>query len=168
MNFNPMISHSMKVTSFHAGGSSTNIIPGKATFTIDMRAQSNELMEEMTKRLENTASLLSEYHNISIKLTLDAAMKAAVVSDEARSIIEGAIRESLGEKALKPMITTTGGDDFHYYTIKRPELKASMLAIGCNLQPGLHHPNMRFNLEMIPVAVKILLKTIEKTLTKNG
>lgn len=167
MHFDPMVPHSMKITSFHSGGKSTNVIPGKATFTVDIRAQKNALIEEMMDQLERTVQSLSEYHNISIKIELDASMQAAVISEEAQYFIEEAICESLGEKTLRPVITTTGGDDFHFYTIKRPKLKASMLAIGCNLQPGLHHPLMTFNQETILDAVKILTRTIEKTLSKK-
>ena len=45
----PTISASVKMTQFNAGGTSTNIIPGKATFSIDARAQTNEVMQVITE-----------------------------------------------------------------------------------------------------------------------
>ncbi|WP_332888657.1 M20 peptidase aminoacylase family protein [Salipaludibacillus keqinensis] len=164
MNFDPLVPHSMKVTSFHSGGENTNIIPGNATFTIDIRAQNNDLMEEMMEQLEKTIHFLSERHTIFLNTELEASMKAAMINEDAQSIIEDAICETLGKQTLRPVMTTTGGDDFHFYTIKRPQLKASMLAIGCNLKPGLHHPQMTFNHGMIPEAVKVLTRVINKTL----
>ena len=37
------------MTQFNAGGTSTNIIPGKASFSIDARAQTNEVMQVITE-----------------------------------------------------------------------------------------------------------------------
>ncbi|WP_416150375.1 M20 peptidase aminoacylase family protein [Salipaludibacillus sp. HK11] len=167
MHFDPSIAHSMKMTSFHAGGKSTNIIPEKATFSLDLRAQQNELIEEMMERLERTVKSLSDYHQISIKIEVDAFMQAAIINEHARGLMEGAIYETQGAQSLRPVVITTGGDDFHFYTIKRPELKASMLAIGCDLKPGLHHPWMTFNQKIIPDAVKVLTKVIENTILRS-
>lgn len=164
MQMNPAVPHSIKFTNFHAGGKSPNIIPGNATFSIDLRAQNNELMQTMTKQLQHIASSLSDYHSIFIDLEVGADVAAAVISDEASSLMESAIREVTDENKLKPMITTTGGDDFHFYTIKRPELKATMLAVGCNLKPGLHHPMMTFDQSVIPESVKVLKNAVLKTL----
>lgn len=163
---NPMIPHSVKMTAFHAGGSSTNIIPGNATFSIDMRAQTNEGMDELVKKVKQIAHMLAEFHNVDIDLEFSANMPAAVINDEASDIMKEAITEVVGEDNLAPMVTTTGGDDFHFYTIKRPHIKATMLAIGCDLQPGLHHAKMTFNQDIIPQAVDILTKALQHTINK--
>src|SRR5699024_10908496 len=42
LHVDPFIPHSVKMTSFHAGGKSLNIIPGSASFSLDVRAQTNE------------------------------------------------------------------------------------------------------------------------------
>lgn len=60
------------------------------------------------------------------------------------------------------MITTTGKEGFHFYTIKRPELKATMLLVGCDLKPGLHHSNMTFDRRIIPIVVTILSDALQK------
>ena len=70
---------------------------------------------------------------------------------------------SVGDAKLAPVIKTTGGDDFHFYTIKRPNLKATMLAIGCDLTPGLHHPKMTFNHDAIPKAIEIISNAMVNT-----
>lgn len=166
IQINPMTPHSVKMTAFQAGGESKNIIPGNASFAIDLRAQTNDAMEELMKKTEAIASMLSDYHDVSIDLKTGANIAASVINDEATSLMEDAIIESFGATKLEPIITTAGGDDFHFYTIKKPDIKATMLAIGCNLKPGLHHSNMTFNHEVIPEAVEILthalLKTVEK------
>ncbi|PKR77922.1 amidohydrolase [Halalkalibacillus sediminis] len=166
-HLDPMVPHSMKVTSFQSGGKSTNIIPGKAQFAIDMRAQNNDLMDAMMTKLEQITTLLAQLHQVEINLSIGANVAAAKVNEDALNFIEQGILDKFGEQRLSPMITTTGGDDFHFYTIERPHLKASMLGIGCDLQPGLHHPNMTFNHESITDAVDILTSTILNTLKQT-
>src|SRR5699024_8170476 len=153
---NPRVSHSAKLTAFHAGGKSANIIPGHATFSIDLRAESNDAIELLSEKIEQIAEMLASYHQVKIELEVGAHVAAEVIDDDAARSMKNAIGKSVGEENIAPVITTTGGDDFHFYTIKRPELKATMLAIGCDLQPGLHHPHMTFNQAIIPKAVEIL------------
>ncbi|SEQ92008.1 amidohydrolase [Virgibacillus subterraneus] len=167
IDINPMIPHSVKMTAFQAGGDSKNIIPGNATFSVDLRAQTNAVMDELMINVKRITAMLADYHNISIELKIGANIAASVINQEATSIMEDAIKDSVGVDKLQPMITTTGGDDFHFYTIKKPHLKATMLAIGCDLQPGLHHPNMTFNHAIIPEAVEILTNALVKTAERS-
>lgn len=162
----PMIPHSVKMTSFHAGGESTNIIPGNATFSVDMRAQTNEAMEDLYAKVKRIAHMLSDYHHVNIELTVESCIAAAVINKEACSLMENAIIDTVGKEHLVPMITTTGGDDFHFYSIKRPSIKATMLAIGCDLEPGLHHPSMTFNYEAIEPSIRIMVSALWKTVDK--
>ncbi|PAV29721.1 amidohydrolase [Virgibacillus profundi] len=167
IQINPMVPHSIKMTSFHAGGKSANIIPGNATFSIDVRAQTNEVMNLLSEKVEQIVAMLANMHQVSITTSTGANVAAAVLDDDAINVMREAISESVGEENLEPVITTTGGDDFHFYTIKRPNIKATMLAIGCDLEPGLHHPNMAFNHEVIPKAVEILTRALYKTAKIN-
>lgn len=166
IQIDPAIPHSVKMTAFQAGGKNSNIIPGNASFSIDIRSQTNDVMELLTRKVEKIASFLASYYNVKIKLTDEAYVPASVTSQEAIEIMSKSIIDSVGEEKLTPNIQTTGGDDFHFYTIKRPHLKATMLAIGCDLKPGLHHPNMTFKKEVIPEAVEIVSRTLINTVEK--
>ncbi|GGJ97067.1 amidohydrolase AmhX [Lentibacillus kapialis] len=159
----PRIPYSVKMTAFEAGGNSSNIIPGSATFSLDLRAQNNDVMQQVNDRVDKIASMLGDYHQVAIHLETNADVAAAVLDDDARGMMEEAIMQQAGEAGTAPMITTTGGDDFHFYTLKRPSLKATMLAIGCDLRPGLHHPEMTFDRRMIPAAVSILTDVLTRT-----
>lgn len=163
IHINPVTPQSVKMTAFHAGGESKNIIPGNATFAIDMRAQTNDVMDELMVKVNHIANMLADLHNITIDLKIGANIVAAIINDEAASIMEDAIITSVGAEKLKPIIATTGGDDFHFYTVKKPAIKSTMLAIGCDLKPGLHHPYMTFKHEIIPQAVEILTTALIKT-----
>jgi amidohydrolase len=168
IHIDPLIPHSIKMTAFHAGGKSANIIPGSAAFSIDIRAQTNEGMEELMKKLERITENIAALHEVDIDLNTGANVAAAVINEEASEIMREAITECAGEDNLAQVITTTGGDDFHFYTIKRPQIKAAMLAVGCDVKPGLHHPEMTFNHDIIPHAVEILTETLIKTADKHS
>ncbi|MFC4558983.1 M20 peptidase aminoacylase family protein [Virgibacillus kekensis] len=163
IHINPMVPHSVKMTAFQAGGESHNIIPGSANFAVDLRAQTNAVMQELTEKIHNIADMLGNYHDVEINLKTTADIAASVTNQEAIQLMEEAIRETTGSDHLEQPIVTTGGDDFHFYTIKKPHLKATMLGIGCDLQPGLHHPKMTFNHSIIPKAIEILLSAMNKT-----
>ncbi|GGB61623.1 amidohydrolase [Virgibacillus dakarensis] len=166
IQIDPMIPHSVKMTTFHAGGKSPNIIPGNATFSLDIRAQTNEVMDLLIDKVNRITMMLANLHDVTINLKIGDSVAAAVTNDEAQAIMQQAIVDCVGKDNLAPAITTTGGDDFHFYTIKRPALKATMLAIGCDLEPGLHHPDMTFKHECIPQAVEIVTNALVKTVEK--
>ncbi len=163
IQLNPMVPYSAKLTSFQSGGKSINIIPGSATFSIDIRAQTNDAMFELINQIHKISEMLADYHRVKIKLETVSNVAAAIINEDAVKKMKKAIIDSVGENNLAPIIETTGGDDFHFYTIKRPDLKATMLAIGCDLAPGLHHPDMTFNHEAIPKSIEILSNVLINT-----
>ncbi|MDQ0218662.1 amidohydrolase [Peribacillus cavernae] len=166
IHLNPMVPHTAKLTRFQAGSESGNIIPGKASFSIDLRAQTNEVMSELTEKIEAITEYLAKLNGVTITLETKADIAAAKIDPEAQRFMEQAIIETLGEKKLQNPIITSGGEDFHFYTLKNPHVKATMLGLGCDLQPGLHHPNMSFNREALYPGIEILARTVLNTLTK--
>lgn len=162
----PMIPTSVKLTAFHAGGDAANVIPGKATFSIDMRSQNNEGMTHVFEQLRTIIRGVEMKYGAKISYQVDANIAAAEVSEEAKEIMEQAIIATVGIENLAPPIVTPGGEDFHFYTLKRPQIKATMLGLGCALTPGLHHPKMIFNTEQLVSGVEILTLTVLNTFAK--
>lgn len=160
IHLDPNVAHTIKATRFISGGKNTNIIPGSASLAIDLRAQTNEIMEKLRQRVLEILQSSSELFNTDIVLTNDYGIAAAEVSNEALEIAEQAIVNCLGEEKLAAPLITPGGDDFHFYTIKKPHLKATMVGLGCDLKPGLHHPNMTFNRDSLLNGINILSEII--------
>lgn len=160
----PNVSASIKMTQFNTGGTSTNIIPGKATFSIDARAQTNEVMQAITEGLERVKASVEVMYGAKISLQVDAHIVAALVNDEALQHMNSAIVDVVGEKACASPVVTPGGEDFHFYTYERPNLKATMLGLGCGVTPGLHHPKMTFNRERLFTGVNIITRAILRAL----
>lgn len=168
VKLDPMVPHSVKMTKFQAGGDSSNIIPGKAHFSLDLRSQTNEVMQQLATKVEAIFAHISSLHEVEIHYKTTADIAAAQVDTDAVQLMGQAILETIGKEKMVPPIITSGGEDFHFYTLKRPELKATMLGLGCGLTPGLHHPEMNFNHEAIFTGIEILVKTVLNTLEKEG
>ena len=160
-------SGSVKLTQLEAGGTSGNIVPGNASFRIDMRARENETMTKLTEGLEKAIDSVTALYGATITTTITAQMAAAQTDMHAQSILQQAIKDVAGEKAKAEAIVTPGGEDFHFYPSMKPDLRTTMLGIGCGVSPGLHHPEMTFNLKRIPVAVEIITRTLLLTLQQT-
>lgn len=158
------VSASAKMTQFQAGGLSKNIIPGKATFSIDARAQTNEVMESLTAGINRVKTTVEVMYDAEISLHREVYVAAASVNDEAKEIMRLAIVDVVGEEGCAPPVVTPGGEDFHFYTHERPKLKATMLGLGCGVTPGLHHPKMTFNRDRLITGISIITRAILRAL----
>ena len=100
-------------------------------------------------------------YDVKIELDWLDLTPGAEVHDEALVIAKKSIVEALGDEFLAPDVVTPGSDDFHFYTIAKPELKATMLGVGANLTPGLHHPKMTFDKVALIIGANALATTIK-------
>jgi amidohydrolase len=71
----------------------------------------------------------------------------------------------LGDEHTAPAVITSGSDDFHFYTIKHPSIKATMIGVGANLAPGLHHPKMSFESDALGIGARVLAATVLRAAT---
>lgn len=156
----PFEAYSAKLTKVIAGGESLNIIPGSAEFGIDVRAQKNEVLEKLKDQIDQGMNSLKDLYGVDIEWKWSDFTPGAEVSSEAEAIAEEAIVNIAGREALAPPVITSGSDDFHFYTIKNPNLKAAMIGVGADLQPGLHHPKMTFEPAVLDLGARILAETL--------
>ncbi|MEK4924508.1 M20 peptidase aminoacylase family protein [Cytobacillus sp. FSL R5-0569] len=163
IHLDPRIPHSVKMTKIQSGGKNTNIIPGNASFSLDLRAQNNSLMEKLESKVNDIFQSMRNLYDLDINVTHVDGIVAALTNDEATKIMKQSIIEAIGEVNLDKPLVTPGGDDFHFYTVKKPNLKATMLGLGCNLSPGLHHPEMSFDKDYLMNGVDILYRAVLNT-----
>lgn len=161
IHINPFEVYSAKMTKMVADGGSVNIIPGKAAFSLDVRAQKNEVLLDLQKRIEKGFKQIEEMYETPIKWEWLDMTPGAEVSQAAAKIAERSIVEAFGKDYLAPAVVTPGSDDFHFYTVTKPEIKAVMLGIGADLGPGLHHPQMTFKKEALIDGVRALATTLK-------
>jgi amidohydrolase len=164
----PFEPYSVKLTNMHAGGGSLNIIPGTATFAIDVRAQSNEVLTRLQEKVSGGMAHLGTLYDVEISWKWNDYTPAAEVSENAANLADGAIREVLGDEHTAPAVITSGSDDFHFYTIKHPSIKATMIGVGANLAPGLHHPKMSFERDALGIGARVLAATVLRAATHEA
>ncbi|SIR56677.1 amidohydrolase [Peribacillus simplex] len=167
IRLDPQISYSVKMTQVSAGGENANIIPGSSRFSLDLRAQTNEAMDELIEKVECVLKKMSVFHQCEISFQHKERVYAASIDQEAERFMEKAIEKTLGAKGVVRPIITPGGEDFHFYTKERPAIKATMLGLGCDLEPGLHHPNMVFNHDAIFTGIEIITRAVIETFSKD-
>lgn len=156
----PFEPHSVKLTKIIAGGESLNIIPGTAEFALDVRAQKNDVLHQLKVAIDEKIAALQTLYGVEINWDWEDFTPGAEVDPEAEAIAAEAITDTIGAAALAPPVITSGSDDFHFYTVKHPEVKATMIGVGADLAPGLHHPDMSFEKSALDTGAKVLAKTI--------
>ncbi|MGM0878629.1 MAG: amidohydrolase [Bacillota bacterium] len=151
--------YSIKITELH-GGEASNYIPETARFTFDLRAVSNDTMTILIEEAQKTIQKVAELTKTKIQIFLEEHSPAAVINDIAIALAEKAIVSVLGEENFVPTCVSPGAEDFHFYTLNSPTLAATMIGLGCDLKPGLHHPNMTFNHDALIYGTKIVTQLL--------
>ncbi|MED1822614.1 M20 peptidase aminoacylase family protein [Brevibacillus agri] len=168
IHLDPLVPYSVKMTQLSAGSKSSNIIPGSAHFHLDLRAQTNLVIDALFSRVEHILQHVAQLYEVDLSYDITERVYAAEVHEEARQIMAEAIVQTLGADRLEAPIQTPGAEDFHYYTKERPHLRATMLGLGCGLAPGLHHPQMTFDKEALLDGIEILARTVLTTFERHA
>lgn len=156
----PTVPMSVKVTKVRAGSDNLNIIPDEAEFGLDLRAQTNEGMEILIGRVRTAILAAATANGATIELDEAMRLNAAVPNPFMEQVVAEAISDTLGTVSPPPI--TPGGEDFHYYATARPKLAATMVGLGTGLKPGLHHPEMSFELSSLSDGIAILAVSVIK------
>ena len=160
----PGKSWSAKATRFLCDAGVTNSVPDTARVVFDLRAAENEDMTQLQSRVERAITQSAAAYGATAKIAVLKAMPAAEIDAEMTALVAEAIKEVLGEAALMPVRSTPGSEDFFHYPVQRPAIKAGFWGLGTGLTPGLHHPDMHFDLNALPVGVKIFKACVIKIL----
>ena len=158
IKLNPSVPFSVKTTKFVAGGLGSNIIPDKAEMIFDLRAQTNEGMDELLVKTRNAiiygAKTVGAEAEVEHKGGVPGAAHDQGVIDRTRE----AVIKVLG-KSMDPIITP-GGEDFHYYSTKG-NIKTAYIGLGADLSPGLHNAEMEFNTDALLIGAKIIAAAVD-------
>lgn len=161
---NPAAQWSAKVTKIVGGGVASNIIPDKVTFTIDMRAETNPLMEEIINKVKAACTGGAAAVGATAEVRILGSVPAAEYDAEAIANLSEAIKDVLGPEGLIEPIHSPGSDDFHEFKMADRTLKTAFLALGADCKPGLHDPQMTFDPEALLIGTKVLALALARRL----
>lgn len=156
IKLNPNAVWSCKVTSIQASAAASNIIPDHAELVLDVRAQTNELMDEVLEKIRAAAEFGAKSIGATAEVSLPGAVIPAAVYDE--DLVEEVaqtIKQELGEDKLAKDCGG-GGEDFHHFKKAKPHIKAAYFGVGAGCTPGLHARNMTFDTKYLINGVKVM------------
>lgn len=162
LHADPAESYSVKLTKILTGGENANIIPGNALFSIDVRAQKNTVLDALADSISAGLPKIAGLYGVAIEFEWKDHTPGAIVSGEPERAAREAIIEVAGEDALAEPIITPGSDDFHFYSLRNPEVQASMIGIGAQVRPGLHHPDMSIRTDILDTGARVLAKAMQR------
>lgn len=153
--------YSIKMTKINTMNGQDNSIPGHVSVTFDIRANYNDMMDELiavfNKMIDDRKVQYAE-QDVLIDTRIDSYTVAAQIDTDAKEYLKKAIKSKGFEYV--DTIYTPGAEDFHNYTYALPNIKSTMLGIGCNMEHGLHHPDMKLDKSVIFDAIEIFYQLL--------
>ncbi|MCG8708040.1 M20 peptidase aminoacylase family protein [Brenneria sp. 4F2] len=160
----PSLTWSAKATRFICDAGVTNSVPAKAHVCWDLRSAENDGMATLKDRVLRAIESSAAAYGGTVDINIIKEMPAAIIDDGATAIVSQAIRETFGDAGLIDAKSTPGSEDFFHYLRLRPEVKGAFWGLGCNLQPGLHHPDMHFERTALADGVRVFKSCIRQVL----
>lgn len=160
----PSIQHSAKITKIMAGGKSLNTIPDCCEIAFDLRAQTNEIMRSLISKISSIIESVPKLYGGSAEITQVEGVPAAEIDEDAIKVAKNALVKVVGAENIVDKLVSPGADDFHFYKLHKPTLKAAYMGIGCGLTPGLHDPEMHFDQEALFKGPKIYQEIVNQIL----
>ncbi|GAA3603292.1 M20 peptidase aminoacylase family protein [Gibbsiella greigii] len=160
----PNLTYSAKATRFISDAGVTNAIPGEARVCWDLRSQFNEPMETLKTKVQQAINHSAAAFGATVAIKILKEMPAAEISSEMTALIAESITDVLGPQGLVAEKTTPGSEDFFHYPLRIANVKAGFWGLGVNLTPGLHHPEMKFELSALETGVQVFKACVKKVL----
>ncbi|MDU4961602.1 MAG: amidohydrolase [Sporomusaceae bacterium] len=164
IHLNPNESYSIKATRSLADAGVTNAIPAEATVTWDVRAELNPTMTKLIEKAKAAIVAGAASVGATVEISNYQGIPAAEYSPEATALLAEAITAVYGPAGLHQPVKTAGGEDFHFYIKEKPAIKAGYFGLGCDLTPGIHHPDMAFDTAALDKGKDVLVYAVKKEL----
>lgn len=166
LHTNPLLCGNVKTTRFLGGSGSLNAICDKVNIGFDLRTTSNKEMLELRERVHDTVINIAKAYGTEAECHIVGTCPAAEADPSLLKLTQDAIVEELGMDALLAAHSITVGEDFNFFKQERPNLKTASLGIGCDLEPGLHDPEMHYDLVALEGAIKVLFRLMNKIIAE--
>lgn len=89
------------------------------------------------------------------------ACPAAEYDDDLKQMVIESIVRTHGQEAVAKDCGG-GGEDFHYYKMHKPTMKAAYFGLGVGATPGLHAATMHFDPKYLPMGVDVMVDVVER------
>ncbi len=164
IKLNPLLGWSCKVTQIEAAAAAINVIPDTALLWLDARAQTNDLMDELIRKVEMAASFAAQSVGATAKVTLphEPIPAPSYTPELIEEATEEIVRLFGKDRLSKPC--GGGGEDFNYFPKSKPTLQNAYFGIGVGATPGLHNRAMHFDPKYLAGGVDLMSAMIIRKL----
>ncbi len=145
LHLNPNESYSIKATRFICDAGVTNAIPAEATVIWDVRSELNSTMVTLIEKAKAAIRAGAATVGATVDVINYQGIPAAQYTDDMIALLSESIIAVYGPEGWHEPVKTAGGEDFHFFIKEKPSIKAGYFGLGCDLTPGIHHPDMQFN-----------------------
>lgn len=163
MKVNPNKSWSIKPTQIHSEKGATNSIPSFVKLAFDVRAQDNEVLNEILSKMKAASDGLEISFGTQNHFERTEFCPGPDYDKELMKTMDETIKEQFGEQALAAPCGG-GGEDFHFYKHSKPELRTVYFGIGAGATPGLHDRHMTFDDSILPSGSDLVVAFVKKLL----
>lgn len=166
IHLDPNASWSTKATRINGEPGVYNNTSGWCEVFFDLRAQTNPLLERMLEMMNTMAQSTALAYGGRLEIKQIDYCPASDYDPELVAMIKSCIVEELGSDRLAPA-TGGGGEDFHFYKVKKPSVRTAYFGVGVGAAPGLHKRDMTFQTQYLVNGVR-LWKDIARRLLGDG
>jgi len=138
------------------GGRPSGVIPEQGELTVNIRAESDEMADELRVRVDSAVRAAAGSIGAGVRLEREKRMPAPCYDPEMIDIARSAIVAVLGRAGVRDRITTPGSEDFHWYARRKAGLRSAYIGLGADFVPGLHHPDATFHRQALVYGAAIL------------
>lgn len=146
--------YSCKVTTFKADGSSHNTIPDKALLVFDIRADKNETLTDIIRKVKTAAQHAAEAVGATAEISDEVVCYAANYDPTLCDQVKGVLCDVLGAENVTDACPATTSEDFHNYSSVLG-IKAAYVSLGASFTPFLHANNAYFNHEALANGARV-------------
>lgn len=161
--FDPRLSWSITATQLHGDSGATNTIPAHAKITFDIRAQTNELMDDLRPKFYRMIECTGQAMGAKVTIEDDIFCPAAVYTPSLKDEVGEVIQTLFGPEALHED-SRGGGEDFHFYKLHKPSIEAAYFGVGVGATPGLHLANMDFDDSLLMRGTDVMVEMVKRRL----
>ncbi|MCL6707727.1 M20 family metallopeptidase [Pseudomonas sp. R2.Fl] len=160
-NIHPLESAVVTVGAFNSGIAS-NVIPERAEMRVTIRALSDEVRDELERRIRSIAEGQAASYGMSVELEYDRGYPPTINHKAENDYVRAlATRFSGAENVFDMPWPTMGSEDFSFMLQQRPGCYFFLGTARTDNDPPLHHPKFDFNDDILPTGTAFWVELVE-------
>ena len=144
------------------GGNRSNILANEVEMLGTCRTLDAKMRDELPGRIRTLAENIAANYNATIELDYEYGYPVVINNNNALKLIQAGAEEALGAENVVEIPQNMSGDDLAYFLQKVPGAYFFFGTEDPKVARTAHTPTFILDEDSIPVAMKVILSTMEK------